>query len=153
MNGTSFKLTSVIAYEVFEDGHWSTKILATQRPIKQETLLASLKKNGTDKNKDGIPLTWPQPYLQVTLDEDDQLSRLSLQADDTPGGGSGDELTGTALVEDGRARGTVRLKEPGSFFDKVYTAEISFDASVLTRDSTAAKRLTDCAASSRLPEN
>jgi hypothetical protein len=143
MNGTSYKLTSVIAYEVFEDGHWSTKILATQRPIKQETLLASLKKNGTDMNKDGIQLSWPQPYLQVKLDEDDQLTRLGLQADDTPGGGSGDEQEGNALVEDGRARGTVRLKQPGSFFDKVYTAELSFDVTVLTRDSIASKRLTD----------
>jgi hypothetical protein len=35
------------------------------------------------------------------------------------------------------------LKKPGSFFDKVYTAEISFDVPVLTRDSTPAKRLVD----------
>ena len=48
-----------------------------------------------------------------------------------------------ALVEDGRARGTVKLNKPGSFFDKVYTAEISFDVPVLTRDSTPAKRLID----------
>jgi hypothetical protein len=52
-------------------------------------------------------------------------------------------LSGAALVEDGRARGTVQLKEPGSFFRKVYTAEISFDVPVLTRDSTPAKRLVD----------
>src|SRR5205085_2615830 len=48
-----------------------------------------------------------------------------------------------ALVEDARARGTVKLKEPGSFFKNVYTAEISFDVPVLTRDSTPAKRLVD----------
>ena len=42
------------------------------------------------------------------------------------GAGSGSALSGSVLVEDGRARGTVKLKEPGSFFDKVYTAEISF---------------------------
>jgi hypothetical protein len=46
-------------------------------------------------------------------------------------------------VENGRARGMVRMKEPDSFFEKVYTAEISFDLPVLTRESTAAKRLTD----------
>ncbi len=143
MDGTSIKLPIVIAYEVFENDQWSTKIVATKTPIKQETLLAKLRKSGTDRDEDQRPLTFPQPYLLIELDEDDQPSRLNLQADGTPGDGSGDELTGTALVEDGRARGTVRLKEPDSFFDKVYTAEISFDVPVLTRESTPTKRLTD----------
>jgi hypothetical protein len=143
MDGKSFKLSNVIAYEVFENDQWSTTILATQRAIKQETLLAKLKKTGTDKNENENPQAWPQPYLQVVLDEDDRPARLNLQAGGTPGSGSGDDLTGTALVEDGRAHGTVGLKEPGSFFKKVYTAEISFDVPVLTRDSIPAKRLTD----------
>jgi hypothetical protein len=141
MAGNSYKLPSVIAYEVCENGHWSTKIIATQKPVKQQSLLANLKKTGTDKNTDETALNWPQPYLQVVLDEDDRPRQLDLVADKTPGNGSGDELTGDALVEDGRARGTVKLKEPGSFFDKVYTAEISFDVPVLSRDSSPAKRL------------
>jgi hypothetical protein len=141
MAGNSYKLPCVIAYEVCENGRWSTKILATQKPVKQQSLLANLKKTGTDKNTEETPPTWPQPYLQVVLDEDDRPRQLDLQADKTPGNGSGDELAGDALVEDGRARGTVKLKEPGSFFDKVYTAEISFDVPVLTRDSCPAKRL------------
>lgn len=142
MNDTTFKLPHVIAYEVFEHDEWLTKIIATQKPVKQETLLARLRKTGTDTNEDESPPSWPQPYLQVVLEDDDQPRRLSLQAAGTPGGGSSDELEGTALVEDGRARGAVKLKEPGSFFDDVYTAEISFDVSVLTRESTPAKRLT-----------
>ena len=143
MGGTTFKLPIVIAYEIFENDQWSTKIVATQKAINQETLLAKLRTTGTDKDEDESPPTLPQPYLLIVLDEDDRPWRLNLQADGTPGGGSGDELTGTALLEDGRVRGTVRLKEPGSFFDKVYTAEISFDVPVLTRESTPAKRLTD----------
>ncbi len=143
INGVSFKLPSVVAYEVFEDGQWFTRIVATERPIKQETLLARLKKTGSDKDANQSAPSWPQPHLQVELDEDDRPTRLSLLADATPGGGSGDELTGTALVEDGRARGTVQLREPGDFFDKVYTAQISFDVPVLTRDSIPAKRLLD----------
>jgi len=143
MNGTTLKLPHVIAYEVFEYNEWSTKIIATQNPVKQETLLARLRKTGTDTDANGSSPTWPQPSLLVVLDDDDQPRRLSLQAEGIPGNGSGDELDGTALVEDGRARGTVKLKEPGSFFDDVYTAEISFDVSVLTRESTPAKRLTD----------
>jgi hypothetical protein len=141
INGKSMKLSSVIAYEVFDNGEWSTKIVATERPIKQESLLAKLKKTGTDKDKDQGSPAWPQPYVQVELDEDDRPTRLNLLAEATPGGGSGNDVTGTALVEEGRARGTVKLKEPGKFFDKEYTAEISFDVPVLTRDSTPAKRL------------
>lgn len=145
MDGKTYQLTSIIAYEVFSRGHWSTKIVATQKPINQATLLAKLKKTGKEADdfaQAGEGLNLPQPYLQVDLDEDDRPERLSLRADNTPGGASGSDLSGTALVEDGRARGTVKLKKPGDFFDKVYTAEISFDVSVLTRDSTPAKRLT-----------
>src|SRR5262249_49774347 len=104
MDDKSFKLSSVVAYEVFENGQWFTKIVATERPIKKESLLSKLKKTGTEKDKDQSPPAWPQPYLQVELDEDDRPTRLNLLADGTPGGASGNEVTGTALVEDGRAR-------------------------------------------------
>lgn len=143
MDGTTHKLPHVIAYEVFENNHWSTRIVATQKPVKQQTLLANLKKTGTDKDADGSTVAWPQPYLLIELDEDDQPSRLSLLADKTPGSLSGRALSGTALVEDSRARGTVQMKEPGSFFEKEYTAEITFDVPVLSRDSAPAKRLLD----------
>ncbi|MDV6029981.1 MAG: hypothetical protein F9B45_07710 [Phycisphaera sp. RhM] len=142
MDGTTYELPHVIAYEVFQYDEWRTKIVATPKAVKQDTLLARLRKTGNDEDDQGGP-TWPQPHLLVVLDEDDQPRQLSLQAGGTPGHGSGDELVGTALVEDGRARGTVALREPGDFFDKVYTAEISFDVPVLTRQSTPAKRLAD----------
>jgi hypothetical protein len=141
VNDETFKLPNVIAYEVFDDGRWSTKIVATQQPIKQQSLLSKLKKTGTDHDKDQSAPAWPQPYLQVELDENDRPTRLNFVAGATPGGESGSDVTGTALVEDGRARGTVKLKQAGKFFDKVYTAEMSFDSPVLTRDSTPAKRL------------
>jgi hypothetical protein len=143
MDDTTYKLPSVIAYEVYENKQWSTRIVATLKPIKQNSLLANLKKTGNDKDADGSPVSWPQPYLMVELDEEDRPSRLALQADGTPGSASGSGLSGEALVEDGRARGTIKMKEPGSFFKKVYEAEISFDVPVLKRDSAPAKRLVD----------
>lgn len=143
MDGKTYQLTSVIAYEIYEDGQWWTRILATQKPIKQDSLLANLKSTGTDRKADQSYASWPPPYLQVTLDEDDKPWRLSLQADGTPGQGTGNEVTGTAIVENGRARGTAQLKEPGEFFDKVYDGQISFDVPFLTQQSTAAKRLAD----------
>lgn len=138
MDDKPFKLTSVIAYEILSNGQWRTKVVATEKPIKQEALLAMLKKTGTDERFD-----LPQPYLQIELDDEDRPASLGLSAAGTPGGATSGKLKGEALVEDGRARGTVQLKEPGKFFDKVYTAEISFDVPVLTRDATPAKRLTD----------
>ncbi|MBX3421130.1 MAG: hypothetical protein KF752_06195 [Pirellulaceae bacterium] len=143
MDGKTYTLSNVIAYEVFEDGEWSTKVVATQRPVKQQSLLANLKQTGTDKSADESSLSWPQPFVSITLDEDDKPKRLNLQADKTPGNGTGSDLSGDALVENGRARGSVQLKEPGSFFDKVYTAEISFDVPLLTRQSSPAKLLVD----------
>lgn len=143
MDGKTYQLSSIIAYEVYEDGQWWTRVLATEKPIKQDSLLANLKSTGTDKKADESYASWPPPYLQVTLDEDDKPWRLSLQADGTPGQGTGSEVTGTALVESGRARGTVQLTEPGDFFDKVYDGRISFDVPMLTRQSSAAKRLVD----------
>ncbi|MBM3204130.1 hypothetical protein FJZ55_09540, partial [Candidatus Woesearchaeota archaeon] len=143
MDGKTYQLSNVIAYEVFENAQWSTKVIATQRPVNQQSLISRLKLTGTDKNADESTPTWPQPYLLIVLEEDDLPWRLELNADKTPGGGTGSALAGSTLVEDGRARGTVKLKEPGSFFDKVYTAEISFDVTVLTRESSPAKQLTD----------
>ncbi len=143
MDGNTYKLPHVIAYEIFENNQWSTKIVATQKPIKQQTLLANLKKTGTDKGADDRQSSLPQPYLLIELDEENRPSRMSLLADKTPGSASGSGLAGEALVEDGRVRGTIKLKEPGSFFKKEYTAEISFDVPVLTRDATPANRLVD----------
>jgi len=143
MDGKTYPLSSIIAYEIHEDGQWWTRILATQNPIKQQSLLDNLKSTGTDKKADESYASWPSPYLQVTLDENDHPWRLSLQADNTPGNATGTEVTGTALVESGRVRGKVQLKEPGSFFDKVYNGQISFDVPLITRHSTPAKRLVD----------
>ena len=145
MDGKTFLLPHVIAYEVYEYERWATRVLATEKPIKQQSLLARLRKTGTDTDEDDSPPDWPKPYVLVELDGEDNPSRLSLVASSTPGHGSGDDLTGSAIVEDGRARGKVALKEPGSFFEKVYTAEISFDVPVLTRESTAEKRLAGAA--------
>ncbi len=35
------------------------------------------------------------------------------------------------MIEDGRARGTAKLAQPGEFFDNQYNFELSFDVSVL----------------------
>lgn len=139
MDGKTYNLTSIIAFEVFQHDEWSTKILATEKPIKQASLLAKLRKNGTDEVEGSS--SWGEPYLLVQIEDDNDPRSLVLRAGGTPGLGSGSDLTGSALVEDGRARGTVKLTDPGSFFDKIYTADITFDVPVLTRNSTPLKRI------------
>ena len=141
MDGERFKLQHVIAYEVFQYGKLSTRIVATAKPLKQTTLIERLKKVGTEEYEEAISLSLPDPHVEVVLDENDKPQRINLRAGGTPGNGSNDELAGSAIVAGGRARGTVELAEPGEFFDKVYTAKISFDVPVLTNESEPAKRL------------
>ncbi len=137
VNDKPVKLTSIIAYEVISSGTWLTKIVATEKPLKQDPLLAKLKQTGNDEGFD-----WPSPRLEVELDDEGRV-RLSVAGQGIVGTASGDQLKREVLVEDGRARGTIEMIKPGDFFDKIYTGTISFDVPVLTRSSTPAKRLTD----------
>lgn len=137
VNDKPIKLPSIIAYEVISNGEWRTKIVATENPLKQDPLLAMLKKTGNDERAN-----WPRTRLEVELDDEGQAT-LRVSTEGVVGSLSGSKLKSDVLVEDGRARGTVQMKEPGEFFDKVFTGTVSFDVPVLTRDSTPAKRLTD----------
>lgn len=137
VNDKPIKLNSIIAYEVISGGTWHTKIVVTESPLKQDPLLAQLKKSGNDEGAN-----WPRTRLEVDLDDEGQAT-LRVSTEGVAGSISGSKLKSDVLVEDGRARGTVQMKEPGEFFDKSFTGTISFDVSVLTRDSTPAKRLTD----------
>lgn len=137
INDKPIKLPSIMAYEVISNGEWHTKIVATENPLKQDPLLAMLKKTGNDEGA-----SWPRTRLDVELDDEGRAT-LRVSAEGVAGSISGSKLKSDVLVEDGRARGTVQMKEPGEFFDKSFTGTISFDVPVLTRDSTPVKRLTD----------
>ena len=137
VNDKSVKLTSIIAYEVIAHGEWRTKIVATEKAIKPDPLLAKLKQTGSDEG-----FNWPNPRIEIEIDDEGRTT-LRLAGEGAVGSASDSKLKSEVLVEDGRARGTAQMKEPGEFFDKVYTGTISFDVPVLTRESTPAKRLTD----------
>lgn len=134
MGDKTFALTEVIAYEMISNGEWITKIVATAKPVKQEKLLALLKKAGNDED-----MEFPEPNLRISINGEDIPVGVSFVADGVQVGGGRDTL-GELLVEDGRARGTLKLEEPGEFFERSFTWEISFDTNVLTRDSEPAKR-------------
>jgi len=135
VDGQVIELAHIIAYECVAQGEWRTKIVASDSPISERPLLERLKATGSDEG-----WTLKAPYFKLELDEKDRPSRVSLFADKLAGGASGSDLEGQAIVEAGRARGTLKQK-PKTFFKKEYSSEITFDVPVLTRDSTPTKRL------------
>ena len=64
---------------------------------------------------------------------------MNLWADNVMRDATGD-LAGDIVIEDGRARGTVKMTKPGDFFDKSYTFAVSFDVDVLGAAKPAAPK-------------
>lgn len=135
VDGKAIELSQIIAYDCVSQGQWRTKIVATESAVKQQPLLELLKTTGSDEGWDLSP-----PHLKLELDDQDRMAAVSLSAVKLASGATRDDLEGQAIVEEGRARGTVKLKVK-KFFEKEYSAEMTFDVPLLTRDSTPAKRL------------
>jgi len=135
VNGEPVELPAILAYECVSQGSWRTKIIATESALDQRPLLELLKSTGSDEGWDV-----KSPYFRLELDDQDRPVSVSFFAEQVPGTASRDELEGRAIVEAGRARGTVKQK-PRKFFEKEYSSEITFDVALLTRDSTPVKRL------------
>jgi hypothetical protein len=139
VDGKRVELSQIIAYECVSQGQWRTKVVASETALNQRVLLELLKTTATDEGWDLAP-----PFLKLELDDHDRPAAASLVAAKVPGSAAGDDLEGEAIVEQGRARGTVRVK-PKKFFDNEYSAEMTFDVPLLTRESTPAKRLVNVA--------
>ncbi len=135
-NGEPVALPHIIAYEIVDNGRWVTRILATETAIKQSSLIDLLRKNGEDHG-----LRSRSPRVLVELDDQDKLNTMSYAGNGSLG--SGRDVTGEAIVEAGRARGTFKANKEDEFFGKTIIGEISFDVPVLTRDSQPAKQLAD----------
>lgn len=133
MGEKTYELNQVVAYEQIVDGEWRTKIVASAKPVKQEKLLALLKKDGNDED-----MEFPEPNVSVEIGADGEISGITYQLDGVSGGGNSGTI-GEVLVEDNRARGTLELEEEGEFFERTYTWKISFDTTVLTRESKPVK--------------
>lgn len=136
LEGKPIHLGNIIAYEAVSYGQWRTKIIATESVFRQQPLIELLKTTGSDEGWEPPS----RPYVKLELNDQDAPSSMSLGAEGIAGGGSGSDLEGSAIVEDGRVRGTVKLKTK-EFFKKEYSAEITFDVPVLTGDSAPAKLL------------
>lgn len=133
-DGKPVSLPHVIAYEIVDNGRWVTRVLATETPIKQSSLIDLLRKGGPDDE-----LRSKSPRVLVELDDQDKLDNMSYAGNGSLG--SGRDVTGEAIVEAGRARGTFKANKESEFFGKKIIGEITFDVPVLTRDSQPEKRL------------
>lgn len=133
MGEKEYELNQVIAYELISNGEWCTKLVASAKPVKQEKLLALLKKTGSDED-----MEFPEPNVRIEIGADGVVSGINYQLDGVSGGGNAGTI-GEVLVEENRARGTLELEEEGEFFERTYTWKISFDTNVLTKESSPAK--------------
>lgn len=131
IDGKKIPLPEIIAYELISYGEWRTHIVATAQPVKQTSLLKLLQSH-VPEEKWGELWQLPSPNVVWILNDDDSLRSVHLIADKVPG--SSTAVTGEAIVEAGRARGTARLK-PQKFFEHSYEAEISFDRALITASS------------------
>ena len=139
VNGETIALPYVLAYETVSAGQWVTRIVATDKPIKPETWIERLKLPGENRDFD-VPAT---QWLRLELDHKDRPDAINLAVRQFQTGVGSRNFKGDAIVEDGRARGSIQTKEPAEFGGRMITAEITFDVPLLTRDSQPNKQLTD----------
>lgn len=124
-DGKTIKLANVVAYETKVFDERRVAIFFTEKPINLAKLKDSLKKNGTD---DG--LFEVQPQVKVEIDKNDRPAMMRLWVNNVSLNSNAD-LVGDVIIEDGRARGTVKLGKPAEFFDKEYSFELTFDVDVI----------------------
>lgn len=136
VNDEPINLSHLVAYEVISGDRWVTKVVASEKPIRQASILAALQKTGTDEGLD-----IESPRITLELDDQDNPDRMSYTGGMAIGSANESELTGSAIVEEGRARGTFKSKKASEFFGRMITGEISFDLPVLTRGSQPIKQL------------
>jgi len=105
------------------DDPMTTVVLST-RPLNMAKLNAALGRKAADDYFEFIP------QVRLLIDADDKVSSMSIWADNTSISGNSN-LEGEIVIEDGRARGTARMTEPGEFADSKYNFEVSFDVAVV----------------------
>ena len=139
VNGETIALSHVLAYETVSAGEWVTRIYATDKPIKQESWIERLRQPGENKDFD----LHAAPFLLLELDDKDRPYAINFAVQKFQTSAGRRNFMGEAIVEDGRARGSIQTKEPVEFGGRTITAEITFDAPLLTRDSQPTKQSDD----------
>ena len=138
VNGETITLPHVLAYEAVSAGQWVTRIVATDKPLNQESLTELLKLRRENRS-----FNLRSPFLLLVLDDKDRPDFISVDVQKFQIDLGDRNYKGDAIVEDGRARGSIQTKDPVEFNGRTITAEITFDVPLLTSDSKPAKQLSD----------
>jgi hypothetical protein len=128
IGGKAYTLAHVTVYETQQFDKTVTAVLLTERPINLAKLKASLAK--PERNDDSFNEF--QPQMKLVFDDRERLQGLSFWADGLSVSASGAEhIKASAMIEDGRVRGTAKTTESGELFGKKYDFNVTFDASIL----------------------
>ena len=125
VNNKTMKLANFVAYQTKSSDEIQTVIFFSEKPINTAKLKAALAKDGSDSDYFDF-----SSQVKVTIDKNDKISFLNLYAD----GASISQntgLVGDVIVEDGRARGTVKLDKEIDFAGKKINFDLTFDLDVI----------------------
>ena len=103
VNGETIALPHVLAYEAVSAGQWVTRIVATDKPLNQESLIEKLQFPG--KNRD---FDLPGVFLRLELDHKDRPDAINFAVQKFQTSAGHRNFKGEAIVEDGRARGSIQ---------------------------------------------
>jgi hypothetical protein len=127
LDGTTYRLTSALAYEQTVFGKKETVVLLSEKPIDTTKLMQSLKKNGNDD--DFFPT---QVYVKLSLDGMGELLQLHVHAGGANILRSGDRnILAKATFQNATAKGSARMKKADTFRDKPFDFDAEFEVSVI----------------------
>jgi len=125
--GTTYRLTSALAYEQTVFRKKETVVLLSEKPIDTAKLMQSLKKNGNDD--DFFPV---DVHVKLSLDGAGQLLQIHVYAGGANIIRSGDpNILTKATIQGATAKGTAGMKKADTFRDKPFEFEAEFDVAVI----------------------
>ncbi len=134
VNDKPVKLGNVVAYELMISGKKATAINFTDKPIPLPKLKAQLAKDGSD-----MGLFDFDSQAKLEFNQEGKLNVIFVAHDNNSFPIFGSNAISDVVIEDGRARGTVKLGEPKKFAGKSYSVDLTFDVEVLKLPATNEK--------------
>jgi hypothetical protein len=126
-NDKTIKLGHVVAYEYLSFGMKETAICFTDKPLDLPKLKAQLAKDGREPALSGFDCR-----VKLEVDEDGKVTGGAVDFDNNSVAIIGDSfLLVDMFIEEGRARGTIKLRKSGKLADTISTLDLTFDVDVL----------------------
>jgi hypothetical protein len=127
MGEHTYKLAHALAYQTKIGSHQRTVVYLSEKPLDTAKLKQSFKKNGTDEG-----FFASGPHVHLILDDKGGLAQIALYAEGDNVILSGDNnISCSATLKDGSAKGTAGTNKPGKSFSGAYTFEVTFDVKLI----------------------